>query len=87
MTQHNSLNGKLSNPQFKISKTAVKNDTGLNLRLLSNTVGEFKGETNSSLILLLTGRQVWKICKASLNKLFIKNAPIYYSGRIRRISW
>ena len=39
MTQYNSLNVKLSNPQFNKWKTTIKNETGVNLTLSSNMVG------------------------------------------------
>ena len=39
MTQFNSLNVKLSNLQHKKLKSAIKNETGVVLRLPSNIVG------------------------------------------------
>ena len=40
MTQYNSLNVKLSNSQFNKSKSAIKNETDLILRLSSNMKGD-----------------------------------------------
>ena len=44
MTQHNSLNVKLSNSQLKKLISAIKNETGVVLRLSLSRVGD--GETN-----------------------------------------
>ena len=40
MTQYNSLNVKLSNSQFNKSKSAIKSETGLILKLSSNMKGD-----------------------------------------------
>ena len=56
MTQYNSLNIKLSNSQLKELKTAIKNETGVVLRLLSNIIGNSDDETNFPHKLLLTNR-------------------------------
>ena len=54
MTQHNSLNVKLSNPQLNKLKSAIKNETEVVLRLSSNIIGD-----NEIIIkLVLTNRQV-----------------------------
>ena len=66
MTQYNSLNVKLSNSQLNKLKSAIKNKTGLVLRLSSNIVGD--GETNFPHKLLLTNRQVKNFRKAFANK-------------------
>ena len=42
MTQYNSLNVKLSNSQPNKLKVAIKNETGVFLRLLLNMVGDDK---------------------------------------------
>ena len=42
MTQYNSLNVKLSNSQLNKLKVAIKNETGVFLRLLLNMVGDDK---------------------------------------------
>ena len=44
MTQYNSLNVKLTNSQLNKSKSAIKNETELVLRLSSNMIGD--NETN-----------------------------------------
>ena len=58
MTQYNSLNVKLSNSQLKKSKTAIKNETKLVLRLSPNMIGDSNDKNNFPLELLLTNRQV-----------------------------
>ena len=67
MTQYNSLNVKLSNSQLSKLKSAIKNETGVVLRLYSNIIGD--NETNFSHKLLLTDRQV-----ASLRKAFASHS-------------
>ena len=54
MTQYNSLNVKLSNSQPYKSKTTVKNETEVVLRLSSNMIGV--DETNFPHKLLLTNK-------------------------------
>ena len=56
MTPYNSLNVKLSNSQFNKFTSAVKNQTGVVLKLSLNIVG-YK-ETNFPHKLLLINRQV-----------------------------
>ena len=46
MTQYNSLNVKLSNPQLNKLKSAVKNKTDVILRLSSNMIANSDDETN-----------------------------------------
>ena len=67
MTQYNSLNVKLSNSQLNELKSAIKNETGVVLRLSLSTVGD--GDTNFPHKLLLTNRQV-----ANLRKAFANNS-------------
>ena len=62
MTQHNSLNVKLSNSQLNKFKSAIENETEVVLRLLSNMIGD--NETNFPHKLLLTNRQVPNLRKA-----------------------
>ena len=62
MTQYNSLNVKLSNSQLNKFKSAIKNETEIVLRLSSNMIGD--DETNFPHKVLLTIRQVSKLCKA-----------------------
>ena len=61
MTQYNSLSVKLSNSQLK---SAVRNETVV-LRLSSNMIGD--NESDFPHKLLLTNRQVAKLCKAFAN--------------------
>ena len=67
MTQYNSLNVKLSNPQLNKLKSSVKNKTEVVLRLSSNMVGDDK--TNFPHKLLVTNKQVANLCKAFANNL------------------
>ena len=46
MTQYNSLNVKLSNSQLNKLKSAIKNETEVILRLLSNMIGDSTYDTN-----------------------------------------
>ena len=69
MSQYNSLNLKLLNPQFSKLKSAIKNETGMLLGLSSNVIGNSNDETNFPHKLLLTNRQV-----ASLRKPFANNS-------------
>ena len=62
MTQYNSLNVKLWNPQLNKLKSAIKNETEVVLRLSSNMIGD--NETNFPHKLLLPNRQVSNISKA-----------------------
>ena len=64
MTQYNSLNIKLSNPQLSKLKSVIKNETDVVLRLSSNMVGNSGDSTNFPHELLLTNRQVANLCKA-----------------------
>ena len=63
MTQYNILNVKLSNSKLNKLKLAIKSETEVVLRLLSNMIGY--NETNFPHKLLLTNRQV-----ANLHKVF-----------------
>ena len=69
MTQYNSLNVKLSNSQLNKSKSAIKNETDVVLRLSSNMIGNSDNETNFPEKLLLTNRKV-----AYLRRAFAKRA-------------
>ena len=62
MTQYNSLNVKLSNPQLNKFKSAIKNENEVALRLSSNMIGD--NETNYPHRLLLTNRQVSNLREA-----------------------
>ena len=65
MTQYNRLNVKLSNSQLNKLKSAIKNETELVLRLLSNMIGD--NETNFCHKLLLTNSQVANLRRAFAN--------------------
>ena len=56
MAQYNSLSVKLSNSQLNKLKSAIKNETGVVLRLSSYMVND--GETNFSYKLLLIDSQL-----------------------------
>ena len=83
MTQYNSLNVKLSNLQLNKLKSAIKNETGVALRLSSNMIGD--NETNFPHKLLLTNRQVTNLYKAFENYLStdIKLSKIQLSKMIQ----
>ena len=65
MTQYNCLNVKLSNSQLNKFKSAIKNETGVVLRLSSNMIGD--NENNFPHKSLLTNTQVSNLCKAFAN--------------------
>ena len=67
MTQYNTLNVKFSISQFNKLKFAIKNGTEITLKLSSNLIWIFNGESNFLHTLLLTDTQVSKICKAFAN--------------------
>ena len=58
MTQHNSLNVKLSNSKLNKLKSAVKNETEAVLRLLSNMTDNSNDATNFPHKLLLTDKSL-----------------------------
>ena len=61
------MNVKLSNSQLNKVKSAIKNETGVVLRLSSNMIGNSDDETNFPHKLLLTNRQIANLCKAFAN--------------------
>ena len=67
MTQYNSLNVKLSNSQLNKLKSAIRNETEVVLRLLSNMIGY--NERNFPHKLLLSNRKVANLRKAFANYL------------------
>ena len=67
MIQYNSLNVKLSNSQLDKLKSAIKNGTGVILRLSSNMIGNSDDEDNFPHKLLLTNRQAANLRKAFAN--------------------
>ena len=66
MTQYNSFKVDLSNSQLNKLKSAIKNKTGIVLKLSSNIVAD--DETKFPHKLLLTNRQVESLRKAFANK-------------------
>ena len=64
MTQYNNLNVKLSKSPLGKLKPAIKNKTGVALRLSSNMIGNSDDNTNFSHEFLLTNRQVTNLRKA-----------------------
>ena len=84
MTQHNSLNVKLSNSQLNKFKSAIKNETvKVVLRSSSNMIGD--NETDFPHKLLLTNKQVSNFRKAFSNHLsaVIKLSKIQLSKMIQ----
>ena len=69
MTQYKCLNVKLSDSQLSKFKSAIRNETGVVLRLSSNMIDD--NETNFSHQLLLTTRQF-----ANIRKAFANNSSI-----------
>ena len=64
MTQHNTLNVKLSNSQINKLKSGIKNDTEITLL---NVVDDSNDQNNFPHRLLLTNTQVSKLLKAFSN--------------------
>ena len=67
MTQYNTFNVKLSNLQLNKSKSEIRNDTEVNLKLSSNVVGDSNDENNFLHKLLLTNIRVSNLHKAFEN--------------------
>ena len=67
MAQYNTLNVKVSNPQFNKQKCGTKNGTEVTLELLSNVAGDSNDKNNFRHKLLLTNIQVSKLCKCFEN--------------------
>ena len=67
MTQYNRLNVMLLNSQLNKLKSAIKNETEVEIRLSPNMIGDSNDETNFPHELLLTDRQVSSIRKAFAN--------------------
>ena len=61
MTHYNTLNVKLSNSQLNKSKSGIKNDTEVTLKLSSNVFGDSNDESNFLHKLLLTNTQASKL--------------------------
>ena len=69
MTQYNSLNLKSSNSQLNTLKSAIKNESEVILRLISNMIGNSDNKINFLHNLLLTNRQVSNLFKAFANNV------------------
>ena len=69
MTQYNSVNVKLSNSQLNKLKSAIKHETDVVLRILSNMIGNLEDESDFPHKLLLNNRQVANIRKAFANHI------------------
>ena len=67
MTQYETLNVKLSKSQLNKSKSGIKNGTEVTLKISSNVVGVSNDENNFPHKLLLTNRQISKLCSAFAN--------------------
>ena len=61
MTQYNSLNVKLLKLQLNKSKSVIKNETEVVLRLSPNMIGDSNDEANFPHELLSTDRQISSI--------------------------
>ena len=68
IARYNSLNISLSNSQLNKLKSAIKNETEVVLRLLSNMIGD--NEIHFTHKFLLTNRQVANLCKDFANYLY-----------------
>ena len=90
ITQYNSLNVKLSNPQLNKLKSAIRNETEVILRFSPNMVGDSNDETDFSHKLSSTNRQVLSIRKSFADNFcryqIFKNS-IIKNDTIWRISW
>ena len=61
MTQYNTLNARLSNPQLSKLKSGIENYTEVTLKLSSNVAGDSNDENNFPHKLLSTNTQVSRI--------------------------
>ena len=64
MSQHNSVNIKLSNSQLNKLWSGINNGTVVTLNLWSNVIDDSNDETIFPLKLLLTDTQVSGLCKS-----------------------
>ena len=69
MTQYDSVNVELSNSQLNKLKSAIKHETDVVLRILSNMIGNLEDESDFPHKLLLNNRQVANIRKAFANHI------------------
>ena len=71
MTQYNRLNVKLSNLQLNKSKSVIKNETDVVIRLSISVIGDSNDEAKFQNELLLTDRQISGIRKAFSNNSLV----------------
>ena len=69
MTQYNTVNVKLSNPQLNKLKSGIKIGTEVTLRFLSNVISDSNDKANFPNKLLLTNTKVSRFRKAFANVL------------------
>ena len=67
MTQHNTINIKLSNSQHHKLRLGIENCTEIILKISSNFVGDFNEDDHFPLKLLLSNTQASNLCKALVN--------------------
>ena len=76
MTQYNSVNEKLSSSLLDTLKSAIKNKTGVILRLSSNMIRASNDRANFPHKLFLIDRQA-----SNLRKTFANNSTVYQKLR------
>ena len=90
MTQYNTLNVKLSNPQLNKLKLEIKYGTEITLNLWSNVAGNSKDEKNFAYKLLLSNTQVSRLRKAFANNysanMKLSKTQLYKLGQSERFS-
>ena len=69
MTQYNTVNVKLSNPQLNKLKSGIKIGTEVTLRFLSNVISDSNDKANFPNKLLLTNTKFSRFRKAFANVL------------------
>ena len=89
MAQYNRVNVRLSNSQLNKSKSAIKNENDVVIRLSANMIGDSSDQTNFPHELLLTDRQVSIIGKAFSNNSSVdikfSKAQLSKNDTVRRI--
>ena len=89
MAQYNRVNVRLSNSQLNKSKSAIKNENDVVIRLSANMIGDSNDQTNFPHELLLTDRQVSIIGKAFSNNSSVdikfSKAQLSKNDTVRRI--
>ena len=89
MAQYNRVNVRLSNSQLNKSKSAIKNENDVVIRLSANMIGDSSDQTNFPHELLLTDRQVSIIGKTFSNNSSVdikfSKAQLSKNDTVRRI--